>query len=340
MKKAVWVSGAIALAAAAAIGIGGSRLIADEDGGDFGLRVQRELNDRAAKLLGADSLSRSALGPYTAADSTQALFVARGLRVSLVSSAVHFSTDQIGLWPDDRHPTHLFVCDESSSNPAVQRVDLSLPPASNASTILTGIVACDPIRRTPWGSLTVAEESTEGGTYEIMNPLSITSPIAVTNRAAGITTDARVVKRKALGQLAFEGNPVLPDGTIVFGDELRPGGGNPGGGIRGARRCLCRHQRPPSSAADRSAGRSGRHRTSRLDCFAPRSRRTDLIYTSQPRRLVRRRRLSADYRQPVREQLRLAVDQRQRLGHRHPVLHLFDRRRGRRAQRVRQHLLG
>ena len=119
MKKAVWISGAIALAAAAAIGIGGSRLIADEDGGDFGLRVQRELNDRAEKLLGADSLSRSALGPYTAADSTQALSVARGLRVSLVSSAVHFSTDQIVLWPDDRHPTHLFVCDESSSNPAV-----------------------------------------------------------------------------------------------------------------------------------------------------------------------------------------------------------------------------
>lgn len=231
MKKAVWISGAIALAAAAAIGIGGSRLIADEDGGDFGLRVQRELNDRAEKLLGADSLNRSALGPYTAADSTQALSVARGLRVSLVSSAVHFSTDQIVLWPDDRHPTHLFVCDESSSNPAVQRVDLSLPPASNASTILTGIVACDPIRRTPWGSLTVVEESTDGGTYEIMNPLSITSPIAITDRAAGITTDARVVKRKALGQLAFEGNPVLPDGTIIFGDELRPGGGNPGGGI-------------------------------------------------------------------------------------------------------------
>jgi secreted PhoX family phosphatase len=229
MKKTVWITGAIAAAAAAAISIA-PRLVADEDV-DFGLRVQRELNDRAEKLLGTESLSRSALGPFPGADSTQALAVARGLRVSLVSSAVHFSTDQIVLWPDDRHPTHLFVCDESSSNPAVQRVDLSQPAASNASTILTGISACDPIRRTPWGSLTVAEESTDGGTYEIMNPLSITSPIAVTNRATGATSDARVVKRKALGQLAFEGNPVLPDGTIIFGDELRPGGGNPGGGI-------------------------------------------------------------------------------------------------------------
>ena len=229
MKKVVWISGAIAIAATV-VSIA-PRVIADEDGGDFGLRVQRELNEHAEKLFGTESLSRSALGPFTGTDSTQAITVARGLRVSLVSSAVHPSTDQIVLWPDDRHPTHLFVCDESSSNPAVQRVDLSQPPASNASTILTGIVSCDPIRRTPWGSITVAEESTDGGTYEIMDPLSIASPIAVTNRATGATSDPRVVKRKALGQLAFEGNPVLPDGSIIFGDELRPGGGNAGGAI-------------------------------------------------------------------------------------------------------------
>ena len=229
MNKIVWISGAMALVAATALGVA-PRVVADEDV-DFGLQVQRELNHRSEKLLGTASLRQSALGPYTAADSTQAIQVAPGLHVSLVSSAVHSSADMIALWPDDRHPTHLFVCDEGSSNPAVQRVDLSQPAASNAVTILTGIVSCDPIRRTPWGSLTVAEEATDGGTYEIMNPLSITSPIAVTNRAAGTTTDARVVKRKALGQLAFEGNPVLPDGTVIFGDELRPGGSNPGGAI-------------------------------------------------------------------------------------------------------------
>jgi hypothetical protein len=124
MRKAVWISGAIAAAAATAFTIA-PRVIADEDGGDFGLRVQRELNERAGKLFGAESLRRSALGPFTGADSTQAIAVARGLQVSLVSSAVHPSADMIAMWPDDRHPTHLFVCDESSSNPAVQRVDLS-----------------------------------------------------------------------------------------------------------------------------------------------------------------------------------------------------------------------
>jgi hypothetical protein len=169
--------------------------------------------------------------PYTALDSVSAIKAAEGLHVSLVSSAVHFSTDQIVLWPNDAHPTHLFVCDESSTNPAVQRVDLSLPAASNATTIVTGIVGCDPIRRTPWGTLIAGEETSDGGVYEIMNPMSITAPIAVLNRGAGLTSDPRVVKRKAIGQLAWEGNPVLPDGTIIFADELRPGAGSPGGAV-------------------------------------------------------------------------------------------------------------
>lgn len=228
MKKFLWVSCAAAAVTALAFV---PRVLADEDI-DWGLLVQQQLNDRSEQLFGVGTpLRSSALGPYTAGDSVNAIRVADGLRVSLVSSAVHFSTDQIVLWPSDSRPTHLFVCDESSSNPAVQRVDLSGDPASNATTILTGIVACDPIRRTPWGSLIVGEESTDGAVYEIMNPLSITAPIAVTSRATGATSDARVVKRKALGQLAWEGNPVFPDGTIIFGDELRPGNGNPGGAL-------------------------------------------------------------------------------------------------------------
>jgi hypothetical protein len=54
---------------------------------------------------------------------------------------------------------------------------------------------------------------------------------AISGLTFGPRATANEVKRKALGQLAWEGNPVLPDGTIIFGDELRPGSGNPGGGI-------------------------------------------------------------------------------------------------------------
>jgi secreted PhoX family phosphatase len=230
MRNALLIASVITAAAAWNVC---PRLRAEEDRAqDFGLFVQGQLNDRSETLFGVGTpLSTSALGPFTGADSTQAIAVAQGLQVSLVSSAVHFSTDQIVLWPTDSNPRFLFVCDESSSDPAVQRVDLSQPANANATTILTGLVSCDPIRRTPWGSLIAGEESTDGGVYEITDPLSITTPIAVTNRATGSTSDPRVVKRQALGQLAWEGNPVQADGTIIFGDELRPGGGNPGGGI-------------------------------------------------------------------------------------------------------------
>src|SRR6185295_16446141 len=105
---------------------------------DWGLLVQRQLNERSELLLGIRGpVSKSAPGPYTDADSTNAIRVAGGLRVSLVSSAVGANTDMIALWPNDRRPTHLFVCVETSTNAVVQRVDLSQPADSNATTILS-----------------------------------------------------------------------------------------------------------------------------------------------------------------------------------------------------------
>ncbi|MGZ8726809.1 MAG: alkaline phosphatase PhoX, partial [Aeromicrobium sp.] len=177
-------------------------------------------------------LNRSALGPYNGADSTASIEVAKGLTVSLVSSAVAPTADMIAFWPNDAHPTHLFVCVEAGGNPSVQRVDLSKPTNANATTIVTGLSACDPIRRTAWGTIVAAEEAgATGGLYEIFSPADLMTPIAVTNRATGATSDPRVVKRKAVGSLSWEGNPILTDGTMYMGDELRPGGGNSGGGI-------------------------------------------------------------------------------------------------------------
>jgi secreted PhoX family phosphatase len=201
---------------------------------DFGAFVAGQLRAHAEQLFGfTHPLEESALGPYTGADSAQALEVADGLQVSLVSSAVHFSTDQIALWPDDEHPTHLFVCDEESSNPAVQRVNLSAPANANATTIVTGLVACDPVRRTPWGTIIVAEEAgSTGGFYEILDPLQINAPIDVSDRDAGTTSDAsHLVKRKAVGSLSFESFAIQADGTMIYGDELAPSGGNAGGAI-------------------------------------------------------------------------------------------------------------
>jgi len=150
-----------------------------------------------------------------------------------VSSAVENAADQIAMWPDDDHPTHLFVCDEETSTPAVQRVDLRKPADSNATTIVTGLLSCDPVRRTPWGTIIVAEENgADGGLYEILDPVHITTPIAVTNRATGANTDPlHLAKRQAVGALSFESFAIRPDGTTIYGDELAPSNGNAGGGI-------------------------------------------------------------------------------------------------------------
>ena len=208
-------------------------LTAQGPNADFGTFVEAQLKAHAEQLFGfRHPLEESALGPFTG-PSTQALEVADGLRVSLVSSGVAAAADQIALWPNDEHPTHLFVCDEETSDPAVQRIDLRRPANANVTKIVTGLIACDPVRRTPWGTIIVAEEAgATGGLYEILDPEHINAPINVINRDAGITSDPNhLVKRKAVGSLSFESFGIKADGTMIFGDELAPSGGNAGGAL-------------------------------------------------------------------------------------------------------------
>jgi hypothetical protein len=204
---------------------------------DFGTFIEDQLSEHSESLFGIDRpLEESALGPFDGADNLQAIKLAPGLHASLVSSSVASAADQIALWPDDDHPKFLFVCDEETSDPSVQRVDLSKPAGSNATTIVKGLVSCDPVRRTPWGTIIVAEEAgATGGLYEILDPVNITAAINVSDRAVGTTSDPlHLVKRKAVGSLSFESFAIREDGTMIYGDELAPGAvskGSPGGAI-------------------------------------------------------------------------------------------------------------
>ena len=228
------VIGSVALFAGIAVVGMTSRTKAGHPPVDFGTFVEAQLSDHAEQLFGfKHPLEQSALGPYDGPDNLQAIQVASGLHVSLVSSSVASAADQIAMWPDDDNPKFLFVCDEETSNPAVQRVDLSKPASSNATTIVTGLISCDPVRRTPWGTIIVAEEAgATGGFYELIDPVHINAPIAVTDRDAGTTSDPlHLVKRQAVGSLSFESFAIQQDGTMIYGDELAPGGGNAGGGI-------------------------------------------------------------------------------------------------------------
>jgi len=195
--------------------------------------VADQLRAHAMELFGFHHpLDESAIGPFDG-PSVDALELAGGLKATLISSAVENAADQIAMWPDDEHPTHLFVCDEETSNPAVQRVDLSKPPSANATTIVTGLVSCDPVRRTPWGTIIVAEEAgATGGLYEILDPLHVNAPINVSDRAHGTTSDTlHLVRRQAVGSLSFESVAIKHDGTMIYGDELAPSGGAAGGGL-------------------------------------------------------------------------------------------------------------
>lgn len=100
----------------------GTRIIAEERAVDFGAFIASQLRDHSMQLFGfRHPLEKSALGPFDG-PSVDALEVADGLKVTLVSSSVEAAADQIAMWPDNNHPTHLFVCDEETTNPAVQTV--------------------------------------------------------------------------------------------------------------------------------------------------------------------------------------------------------------------------
>ena len=94
MKQKSWWFGAIAVAAMAWAGVH----VKAESPFDWGAIVERALQESSWALFGVNKpLKSSALGPYTGADSTLAVELARNLRVTLVSSAVGANADMIAL---------------------------------------------------------------------------------------------------------------------------------------------------------------------------------------------------------------------------------------------------
>jgi secreted PhoX family phosphatase len=163
--------------------------------------------------------------------------VASGLRARVVSAGVAgANVDQISLWPSDARPTHLIFCNEEGvTSPGLQRLRLS---DGLVETIVTGTTSCDPTRRTPWGTILFGEEAgggtaTGGRMYELINPLATTGVTLdrIAGTFSGGTGAENLVARNSLGRLSFEGLAVYDSGVVYYGDELRPGGGNPGGSI-------------------------------------------------------------------------------------------------------------
>lgn len=208
----------------------------DDRGFDFGTFREAQLEAHSQQLFGvaqplASSSRRSIDAAQAEADPTRLVTLARGLRARVVSAspALAPNVDQMALWPDDVHPTHLVFCNEQGATaPGVQRLDLA---TGAIETILTGTISCDPVRRTPWGTLLVGEERADGNLIEIIDPLATTNVAfdRATGAAFGGTGAANVAARPAVGRLGFEGIALYPNGVMYYGDETGPSLGKAGG---------------------------------------------------------------------------------------------------------------
>ena len=192
-----------------------------------------QLSAQSEALFGfGHPLDKAVSGDF-AGPGDEAVELAKGLSVRVVSDRVGVNADMIALWPNDASPTDAIVCNEidgsvAGSAATVQRVHL----ADGAVTdMISGNVSCDPAHRTAWGTIVVGEEAgSSGRLFEIIDPLHVSG--VTVNRAAGTTSDpAHVAVRTALGQLSYEGIVLLPDGTTYYADERRPSNGAAAGGI-------------------------------------------------------------------------------------------------------------
>jgi len=223
------------------------------EGDDFGMRVAQLLNAMSWKYFGIMRPLAASAPPTTGAyrapaqDAADQVALARGLRVEYLTRDAGNHTDMMAFWPDDAAPTHLITCVEGGRellsdgsgryNPSVQRIRLS---DGQVETILRGMDRCDGIRRTPWQTILVTEETDDGGVYEVLAPLG-TTEFTVFARgsddfrdAAGGPVTGAAAYRGALPTMAWEGLTVLDSGVVIGGDELRPGTGaadNDGGAI-------------------------------------------------------------------------------------------------------------
>ncbi len=207
---------------------------------DFGILVDKLLNSHSEKLFGIekplDESAPATEGPYRTVDqeAEDQILLAKGLKVEYLTGDAGNKTDMMAFFPQE-DPTHLITCVEGGRevigtnpdgsdkyNPSVQRIDLS---TGSVETILRGMDRCDGIRTTQWGTILATEETSDGGAYEILDPLNVLEQTVIDRATGGVTDSAHIAKRDALPTMAWEGLTVLPSGVVIGGDELRPGTG-------------------------------------------------------------------------------------------------------------------
>lgn len=185
-------------------------------------------------IKASSALQRSQ--PEAQADPTSLVTLAGGLKARVVTTHGGLDGDQIALWPTSTNPRYLIECnEENATDPGLQLIDIA---TGAETTIVTGTVRCDPVRRTPWGSIVFGEENGGGASggrmYELIHPLQ-TAGVTL-DRTTGVfsggTGAGHLTTLTALGRAAFEGLAILPSG-VTYVDYDDPGkgpqNGQPGG---------------------------------------------------------------------------------------------------------------
>jgi len=200
---------------------------------DFGAQVEKLLKDHSKDLFDIEKPLDHSVSSHTpripGQKAKDQVAVAKGLKASFLTRNAANWSDQIAFWPNREHLTHMFTAVENfapfttsdgKAQPCVQRIDLN---TGKIDIVLRGLLGCDGIRVTEWGTVVVAEEKGDGALYEILDPANVTD-ITVTDRTTGTSTDPQhVAKRPQMGLKSWEGMVVLPSGVLYSGDELRPG---------------------------------------------------------------------------------------------------------------------
>ncbi len=207
------------------------------DSNDFGMMVEELLIHKSEKLFGIerplDESAPETESPYRTEDQDAGdqVLLADGLKAEYVSREVGNKTDMMAFYPAD-DPSYLITCVEGGReeivpgkyNPSVQRINLM---TGSMETVLRGMNRCDGIRATAWGTILVTEETTDGGAYEILLPITTTEQTVLDRSTGDVTDPAHIAKRDSLPTMAWEGLTVLPSGVVIGGDELRPGSDGP-----------------------------------------------------------------------------------------------------------------
>lgn len=224
---------AIASAAAvAALSLGAVALA----GPDFGKSTEKQNDAHSMQNFGiVDPLEESSQQSITAAqatsDPTKLATFARQLKartVAVVPGAANI--DMMGLWPNDTNPEWLIACNEQGTGD-IGLIRIRIADGLTQQIVSSGLASCDPVHRTPWGTIVFGEEAgTAGRLFELIDPLNTTGvTIDAAGNASGGSGASNIVWRSALGKLSFEGVGVYPNGVVYYGDENRPGSGTPGG---------------------------------------------------------------------------------------------------------------